>query len=78
MTTGVYRGDRTGTGTIGKFGATMRFSLRDGVLPLLTTKRVFWRGVATELLWFIAGGTCKGRKAGGPPALTALGASSWP
>lgn len=35
----------------------MRFSLRDGTLPLLTTKRVFWRGVAEELLWFIAGST---------------------
>ncbi len=35
----------------------MRFSLRDNVFPLLTTKRVFWRGVAEELLWFIAGST---------------------
>jgi dihydrofolate reductase/thymidylate synthase len=35
----------------------MRFSLRDGTLPLLTTKRTFWRGVAEELLWFIAGNT---------------------
>ena len=34
----------------------MRFSLRDG-FPLLTTKRVFWRGVAEELLWFVAGST---------------------
>lgn len=33
----------------------MRFSLRDEVLPVLTTKRVFWRGVAEELLWFISG-----------------------
>jgi len=33
----------------------MRFSLRDDVLPLLTTKKVFWRGVAEELLWFISG-----------------------
>ena len=32
----------------------MRFSLRDQ-FPLLTTKRVFWRGVAEELLWFVAG-----------------------
>ena len=50
---GVQRGDRTGTGTLSKFGTQMRFSLRDGTLPLLTTKRVFWRGVAEELLWFI-------------------------
>lgn len=35
----------------------MRFSLRDGKLPLLTTKRVFWRAVAEELLWFISGDT---------------------
>lgn len=35
----------------------MRFSLRDGLFPLLTTKRVFWRGVLEELLWFIKGST---------------------
>ena len=35
----------------------MRFSLRDNVFPLLTTKRVFWRGLAEELLWFIRGCT---------------------
>ena len=34
----------------------MRFSLRDS-FPLLTTKRVFWRGVAEELLWFVKGST---------------------
>lgn len=39
------------------FGAQMRFSLRDSTFPLLTTKRVFWRGVAEELLWFIRGST---------------------
>lgn len=50
---GAIRGDRTGTGTISKFGVQMRFSLRNEVFPLLTTKRVFWRGVAEELLWFI-------------------------
>lgn len=54
---GVERGDRTGTGTKSKFGTQMRFSLRDGTLPLLTTKRTFWRGVAEELLWFVAGNT---------------------
>lgn len=51
---GIQRGDRTGTGTLSKFGTQMRFSLRDGTLPLLTTKRTFWRGVAEELLWFIS------------------------
>jgi dihydrofolate reductase / thymidylate synthase len=55
--TGVRRDDRTGTGTIAKFGLSTRFSLRNNVLPLLTTKRVFWRGVAEELLWFISGNT---------------------
>ena len=35
----------------------MRFSLRDGIFPLLTTKKVFWRGVAEELLWFVRGST---------------------
>jgi dihydrofolate reductase/thymidylate synthase len=53
--TGALRMDRTGTGTKSVFGAQMRFSLRDGVFPLLTTKKVFWRGVAEELLWFIKG-----------------------
>lgn len=54
---GVRRGDRTGTGTLSKFGVQMRFSLREERFPLLTTKRVFWRGVAEELLWFVAGCT---------------------
>merc|ERR1712168_1028477 len=57
INTGAKKGDRTGTGTISVFGAQMRYSLRDGVFPLLTTKRVFWRGVAEELLWFIRGST---------------------
>jgi len=54
---GVEKGDRTGTGTLSHFGRTMRFSLRDNVFPLLTTKKVFWRGVAEELLWFVNGST---------------------
>ena len=43
MRNGVLRGDRTGTGTYSRFGTTMRFNLRHS-FPLLTTKRVFWRG----------------------------------
>lgn len=54
---GVPRDDRTGTGTFSVFGAQMRFSLRDDVFPLLTTKRTFFRGVAEELLWFVSGST---------------------
>merc|ERR1719369_2243854 len=55
--TGNKRGDRTGTGTLSLFGAQMRFSLRDGKFPLLTTKKVFYRGIAEELFWFIRGST---------------------
>lgn len=57
LSTGISKQDRTGVGTKSVFGRTMRFSLRDGVLPLFTTKRVFWRGVALELLWFLSGDT---------------------
>ncbi|KAJ9510051.1 hypothetical protein QJQ45_011729 [Haematococcus lacustris] len=56
ITSGVFRPDRTGTGTYSLFGTSMRFNLRHS-FPLLTTKRVFWRGVAEELLWFVAGST---------------------
>jgi len=57
MSTGSKRGDRTGTGTLSLFGAQMRFSLRDNKFPLLTTKKVFYRGIAEELFWFIRGST---------------------
>eukprot|EP00088_Acartia_fossae_P040793 TRINITY_DN4252_c0_g1_i1.p1 TRINITY_DN4252_c0_g1~~TRINITY_DN4252_c0_g1_i1.p1 ORF type:complete len:324 (+),score=61.89 TRINITY_DN4252_c0_g1_i1:38-1009(+) len=57
IATGSTRGDRTGTGTISLFGAQMRFSLRDNTFPLLTTKKVFYRGIAEELFWFIRGST---------------------
>lgn len=53
---GNRKGDRTNTGTLSLFGCQMRFNLRES-FPLLTTKRVFWRGVAEELLWFIQGCT---------------------
>ncbi|KAL5563048.1 hypothetical protein UlMin_032795 [Ulmus minor] len=53
---GTAKDDRTGTGTLSKFGCQMRFNLRR-TFPLLTTKKVFWRGVVEELLWFISGST---------------------
>jgi len=56
MQHGTLRGDRTGTGTKSLFGKQMRFNLRES-FPLLTTKKVFWRGVAEELIWFISGST---------------------
>lgn len=54
---GKKRSDRTGVGTVSIFGAQMRFNLRNDTFPLLTTKRVFWRAVAEELLWFVKGST---------------------
>ncbi len=53
---GVKQEDRTGTGTISVFGYQMRFDLSEG-FPLLTTKRVPFRLVASELIWFIKGDT---------------------
>ena len=54
---GSKREDRTGVGTLALFGRTMRFSLRGGRFPLLTTKQTFFRGVAEELIWFVRGCT---------------------
>ncbi|WFD06035.1 thymidylate synthase [Malassezia vespertilionis] len=59
MRDGVHRADRTGTGTRAIFAphTTLKFDLRGNTLPLLTTKRVFSRGMIEELLWFISGNT---------------------
>jgi thymidylate synthase len=55
---GESRPDRTGTGTLSIFAPPqLRFSLRDSVFPLLTTKRVFFRAVLEELLWFVKADT---------------------
>ena len=53
---GTRKNDRTGTGTISVFGRQLRFDLEDG-FPLITTKKVWMRGVIAELLWFLDGGT---------------------
>ena len=53
---GVHKDDRTGTGTRSVFGYQMRFDLRVG-FPLLTTKKVYTRGIFGDLLWFLKGAT---------------------
>jgi len=53
---GELKRSRTGTDTLSVFGRMLRFNMNDG-FPLMTTKKVHWKGIAHELLWFIAGDT---------------------
>lgn len=57
MEKGILKRNRTGTDTYGIIGHTMRFSLVNGTVPLLTTKRMFWKGIVLELLFFLRGET---------------------
>jgi thymidylate synthase len=56
MDNGVIKGDRTGTGTISVFDYSMRFKMSEG-FPLLTSKKIFTKGVIYELIWFLRGDT---------------------
>jgi len=53
---GVEKKDRTGTGTLSVFGRQIRHDMSKG-FPLLTTKKMYWKGIVTELLWFLRGDT---------------------
>jgi len=53
---GVLKSDRTGTGTLSVFDWTMRFDMSDG-FPLLTSKKMFTKGIIHELIWFLRGDT---------------------
>jgi thymidylate synthase len=54
---GDRRVDRTGVGTLSVFGAMARFDLSGERVPILTTKRVYWKTAVKEMLWFLSGGT---------------------
>ncbi len=53
---GVEKKDRTGTGTLSVFGRQIRHKMSEG-FPLLTTKKMAWNSIVTELLWFLRGET---------------------
>ena len=54
LETGEQRPDRTGVGTFSKFGIQLKFDLQKG-FPAVTTKKLAWKSVVSELLWFIEG-----------------------
>lgn len=56
LTNGTQKGDRTGTGTVSVFGRQIKFDMKEG-FPLLTTKKIFTKGIIHELLWFLNGDT---------------------
>ena len=53
---GVEKEDRTGTGTLSRFGMSIRHNMSQG-FPILTTKKVAWKTMVTELKWFLRGDT---------------------
>lgn len=57
MADGDPRMDRTGVGTKAIFGSSMKFDISSGTVPILTTKRIYWKTAIKELLWFLSGDT---------------------
>jgi len=56
MTNGVKKNDRTKTGTLSVFGRQIRHKMSEG-FPVITTKKMYWKGIVTELIWFLRGDT---------------------
>lgn len=57
LNNGISKSDRTGVGTMSIFSEHLKFSLKDNTLPLLTTKKTYWKGILAELIWFLSGNT---------------------